>query len=46
MDRVLVVLDRLKELGSVASLSYSDKTEIEHLYKEVLDKKFIRTAMQ
>ena len=44
MDRVLVVLDRLKELGSVASLSYSDKTEIEQLYKEVLDKKFIRTS--
>lgn len=44
MDRVLVVLDRLKELGSIASLSYSDKTEIEQLYKEVLDKKFIRTS--
>ena len=44
MDRVLVVLDRLKELGSIASLSYSDKTEIERLYKEVLDKKFIRTS--
>ena len=44
MDRVLVVLDRLKELGSIASLSYSDKTEIEQLYKEVLDKKFVRTS--
>lgn len=44
MDRVLVVLDRLKELGSIASLSYSDKTEIEQLYKEVLDKKFVHTS--
>lgn len=44
MDRVLVVSDRLKELGSIASLSYSDKAEIERLYKEVLDKKFIRTS--
>ena len=44
MDRVLVVLDRLKELGSIASLSYSDKTEIEQLYKEVLDKNFVRTS--
>lgn len=44
MDRVLVVLDRLKELGSIASLSYSDKTEIEQLYNEVLDKKFVRTS--
>lgn len=41
---VIEVVDRLKELGSVASLSSSDKAEIENLYTIVLDKKFVRTS--
>lgn len=41
---VIEVVDRLKELGSIASLSSSDKEEIENLYSIVLDKKFIRTS--
>lgn len=38
------VVNRLKELGSIASLSSSDKAEIECLYALVLDKKFVRTS--
>lgn len=41
---VIEVVNRLKELGSVASLSSSDKSEIESLYALVLDKKFVRTS--
>lgn len=41
---VIEVVNRLKELGSIASLSSSDKAEIENLYAIVLDKKFIRTS--
>ena len=41
---VIEVVNRLKELGSIASLSSSDKVEIENLYAIVLDKKFIRTS--
>ena len=41
---VIDVVNRLKELGSIASLSSSDKEEIENLYVLVLDKKFIRTS--
>lgn len=41
---VIDVVNRLKELGSIASLSSSDKAEIENLYVLVLDKKFIRTS--
>lgn len=41
---VIDVVNRLKELGSIASLSSSDKAEIENLYVLVLDKKFVRTS--
>lgn len=41
---VIDVVNRLKELGSIASLSSSDKAEIESLYALVLDKKFVRTS--
>lgn len=41
---VIEVVNRLKELGSIASLSSSDKAEIESLYALVLDKKFVRTS--
>lgn len=41
---VLEVVNRLEELGGLASLSSSDKQEIESLYSEVLDKTFIRTS--
>jgi hypothetical protein len=41
---VIDVVNRLKELGSIASLSSSDKAEIENLYALVLDKKFVRTS--
>ena len=41
---VIDVVNRLKELGSIASLSSSDKVEIENLYTLVLDKKFARTS--
>lgn len=41
---VLEVVDRLKELGGMASLSSNDRQEIEWLYREVLDKRFIRTS--
>lgn len=41
---VIEVVNRLKELGSIASLSSSDKAEIENLYAIVLDKKFVRTS--
>ena len=44
MMEVLEVVDRLKELGGIASLSSNDKQEIEALYAEVLDKKFVRTS--
>ncbi len=41
---VIDVVNRLKELGSIASLSSSDKAEIENLYVLVLDRKFVRTS--
>lgn len=41
---VFEVVDKLKELGSIASLSPSEKAEIESLYQLVLDKKFARTS--
>lgn len=41
---VIDVVNRLKELGSIASLSSSGKAEIENLYVLVLDKKFVRTS--
>lgn len=44
MMEVSEVVDRLKELGGKPSLSSSDKQEIEALYGEVIDKKFVRTS--
>lgn len=44
MMEVFEVVDKLKELGSIASLSPSEKAEIESLYQLVLDKKFARTS--
>nr|DAG34414.1 MAG TPA: hypothetical protein [Caudoviricetes sp.] len=41
---VIDVVNRLKELGSISSLSPSEKTEIEKLYNDVLDKKITRTS--
>ena len=41
---VLEVVDKLKELGGKTSLSLSDKQDIESLYKEVLDKTFVKTS--
>lgn len=41
---IIDVVNRLKELGSISSLSPSEKTEIEKLYNDVLDKKFTRTS--
>ena len=40
---LIEVVNRLKELGGITSLSSSEKAEIENLYLLVLDKKFIRT---
>lgn len=37
-------ITRLKELGGQSSYSSSDKCTIENLYKEVLDKTFVRTS--
>lgn len=42
--RVGVVTDRLKELGKASSFSASEKSEIEVLYREVLDKSFVKTS--
>ena len=44
MKEVIEVVNRLNELGSNASLSSLDKTEIENLYTLVLNKKFVRTS--
>lgn len=44
MKKVIEVVNRLNELGSNASLSSLDKTEIENLYTLVLNKKFVRTS--
>ena len=41
---LIEVVNRLKELGGIASLSSSDKAEIEKLYALVLDKKFVQTS--
>lgn len=41
---IIDVVNRLKELGSISSLSPSEKTEIEKLYNDVLDKNFTRTS--
>lgn len=41
---IIEVVDRLKELGGIASLSPSEKMEIERLYRDVLDKKFTHTS--
>lgn len=41
---LIEVVNRLKELGGITSLSSSEKAEIENLYLLVLDKKFIRTS--
>ena len=39
-----MIMDRLIELGAIGSLSNSEKAEIEKLYFDVLDKKFVRTS--
>ena len=44
MEDVIEVVNRLNELGGIASLSSSDKAEIDKLYALVLDKKFVRTS--
>lgn len=41
---VTEVIDRLKELGGIASLSLQEKAEVEGLYYDVLDKTFVRTS--
>lgn len=41
---LIEVVNRLKELGGIASLSSSEKAEVENLYLLVLDKRFIRTS--
>lgn len=41
---IIEVVYRLKELGGISSLSPSEKAEIEHLYRDVLDKKFTRSS--
>ena len=41
---VTEVIDRLKELGGMASLSLQEKAEVEGLYYDVLDKTFVRTS--
>lgn len=38
------VFSRLKEFGKASAFSASDKDEIESLYREVLDKKFVKTS--
>lgn len=38
------IIDKMKELGGKPSLSSSDKGLVEQLYKEVLDKTFVRTS--
>lgn len=38
------ILDRLKELGRASAFSSSEKMEIERLYVDVLDSKFVRTS--
>ena len=38
------IIDKMKELGGKSSLSFTDKGQIEQLYKEVLDKTFVRTS--
>lgn len=44
MMEVTEVIERLKELGGVTSLSFSEKAEVEGLYHDVLDKTFVRTS--
>ena len=38
MMEVTEVIERLKELGGVTSLSFSEKAEVEGLYHDVLDR--------
>lgn len=38
------ILDRLKELGRASAFSNSEKMEIERLYVDVLDSKFVKTS--
>lgn len=38
------VFDRLKELGKVSAFSASEKEEIEKMYADVLDKRFVKTS--
>ena len=38
------IIDKMKELGGKPSLSFTDKGQIEQLYKEVIDKTFVRTS--
>ena len=38
------VVDKLKELGELPSYSSSDKSEIEKLYKEELEKELKKTT--
>lgn len=39
-----LIFDRLKELGKASAFSASEKEEIEKMYADVLDKKFVRTS--
>lgn len=38
------IIDKLKELGGRTSYSSTDKDLVERMYKEVLDKTFVRTS--